>query len=243
MGIGIFITGTDTGVGKTAMTAALARCIHAQGLRVGLMKPIETGMNFADAACSDAHRLRTTIEPNQMFASVCQYHFPDPLAPLAAANRQARTIDFQSIQAAYGKLVEHYEYILMEGVGGVMVPLTKNRQVRDLIKLLQIPCIVVGRATLGAVNHLLLTLEALQAREIPVLAIVLNHDQSPDQSGVKALQIQSTVEVIRTLSSVPVYGPIVFEKTFSAGWQKGINSLQQETSIQKLAQFITQKQR
>ncbi|WP_454061438.1 dethiobiotin synthase [Candidatus Nitrospira salsa] len=243
MGTGIFITGTDTGVGKTAMTAALARCVQAQGIKVGVMKPIETGVNLTNTTNTDTHRLRTIIEPAQMFESVCQYHFPDPLAPLAAANRQARNIDLQSIQSTYKKLIEQYEYIFIEGVGGVLVPLTKNLQVRDLIKLLQVPCIVVGRATLGAVNHLLLTLEALKTQEIQVLAIALNHCQQPDQSEVKALQIQSTVEIIRTRSGVPVYGPIVFEKTFSAGWREGVDSLQQDTSIQNLAHFITQKQR
>jgi len=243
MGTGIFITGTDTGVGKTAITAALVQYIHNHGQHVGVMKPIETGVSHADEACTDAHRLRTLIEPAQPFESVCQYHFPDPIAPLAAAHNNNQCIELPLIQSAYHQLSTRYEHILVEGVGGVMVPLTKDHQVRDLVKLLQIPCIVVGRTTLGAVNHLLLTLEALKTRGIHVLAIILNHCQQPDHSEVKELQIHSTVNLIRTLSGVPVYGPVTFAGAFSVRWQEGVNTLQQASSIQELGYFITQRQR
>ena len=239
MGKGIFITGTDTGVGKTAITATLARSVQAQGLSVGVMKPIETGVEQADTESSDAHRLRNSLHSIQSAESVCQYYFPDPIAPLFAANRQDQTIDLRSIQSAYLKLSEKNEWTFVEGIGGVMVPLSNNSQVRDLIKILQLPCIIVSNAILGSVNHLLLTLEALRSYQIHVLAIVLNSCHPINDSEDQRLQTTSTVELIQKLSGIPVFGPLTFENTFNKEWQAGVIKLQQHTAIQDLTSFIT----
>ncbi len=238
MGKGIFITGTDTGVGKTAVTASLARSVQAQGLSVGVMKPIETGANQANTLRSDAHRLKNALQSTQSPDSVCQYAFPDPIAPLSAANRWKQTINLQSIQSAYLKLTENYEWVFIEGVGGVMVPITNDSQVRDLIKMLQLPCIIVGHAILGSVNHLLLTLDALTNLEIQVLAIILNHSQPANNSEIHQLQTESTVQLIQKLSGVPVFGPLAFENAFNEEWHAGVIKLQQHTEIQKLTNLL-----
>ncbi|WP_447968181.1 dethiobiotin synthase [Nitrospira sp. M1] len=243
MSTGIFITGTDTGVGKTAITAALAGCIRAQGLSVGVMKPIETGVDQADAEFSDAHRLKRAIDSEQSFETVCQYQFPEPIAPLAAANRKNQTIDFQSIQSAYTTLSSDYEWVFVEGVGGIMVPLTPEMRVRDLVIALQLPCIIVSRTSLGAINHLLLTLDALQNSTIHILAIVLNDCRPPDHSDTAHLQKTSTIESIRELCHPPVFGPFPYEYAFSTDWQNGVGTLQHHPFMQELAHLITRRPR
>ena len=238
MGKGLFITGTDTGVGKTAITAALAQYLQARGKTVGVMKPIETGVNKDEIMSCDAYRLRQTGKPGQSLDSVWQYRFPDPIAPLAAANRQGEIIDLFTIQASYKKLENQYEWVLVEGVGGVMVPLTKLESVRDLIRLLNVPCLVVGQATLGGVNHLQLTLEALHTFDIQVLAVMMNQCRALTHRANEDLQVATTMELVQTLTTVPVFGPLLFEEKLKINWEEGINGLQHLDSIKQLADLL-----
>ncbi|GJL54104.1 MAG: ATP-dependent dethiobiotin synthetase BioD [Nitrospirales bacterium] len=241
MSRGVFITGTDTGVGKTAITAALARCMHAQGLRVGVMKPIETGVPNADASHSDANRLRRAMNSDQPFDTICQYHFPDPIAPLAAAKRHNQALDLHKIHSAYMMLSTHYEWIVVEGVGGIMVPLSTEYRVRELVMKLQLPCIIVSRTSLGAVNHLLLTLEALQHAGIPSLAIVLNESSPQEHSKTTHIQNTSTIESIRVLSHAPVFGPFPYDDAFDTDWDDGVGTLQHHPAMQALAHHLTRR--
>ncbi len=129
MNHGIFITGTDTGVGKTLVTAALALHLKKRGLAVGVMKPIETGVLPARAAQSDAARLRSIIESEETLGAICPYSFELPVAPLAAAQHEERTINLDTIKKVYRLLSVRYDYMVVEGVGGVHVPVTRSANV------------------------------------------------------------------------------------------------------------------
>ena len=119
-----------------------------------------------------------------------------------------------------------------------MVPLTAQQTVRDLIVYLELPCVVVSRPTLGSVNHTLLTLEALHDRKIQVLAIVLNQTTSALQSEVEQLQYESTSQLIRELSGIPVVGPIPFEPLLETDWEQGIRQLTEDPAITQLMTIL-----
>ena len=238
MGRGIFITGTDTSIGKTVMTAALGLAIHDRGLTTSVMKPIETGVRESHIEESDGYRLYHAMTSKQSFDSVTQYQFRDPIAPLSAARKSKGSIDFHAIQLAYEKLAQDCHYILVEGIGGVMVPLTEQACVRDLIKTLGLSCIVIGRTSLGGINHVQLTIEALQSHQIDVFAIVLNHGVANAHSYDDSLQRESTRDLIQELTEVPVFGPLEYEAEFARTWNGGVRKLQHQKPIQELTDFL-----
>ena len=134
MNHGIFITGTDTGVGKTLVTAALALHLKKRGLAVGVMKPLETGVLSARTAQSDAARLRSIIESEETLGAICPYSFELPVAPLAAAQAEGQTINPETIKKVYRLLSGRYDCMVVEGIGGVRVPITPKISVTELIK-------------------------------------------------------------------------------------------------------------
>ena len=232
---GYFITATDTGVGKTTVTAALACALQNNAKKVGIMKPIETGVGSRLPSPSDAERLRTVSDQSVLPEEVCVYSFGPSLAPLSAANMTGQMIDLERILSIYETVSTRVDYMLVEGVGGVLVPLSIEKDVRDLIQLLQLPTLVVGRATLGGVNHARLTLEALTIRQIHVAAIVLNHSSPEPNSNAVQEQTKSTIELMKALSGVPVYGPLSYESQVKHDWMAGINLLQADPAITQLA--------
>lgn len=231
---GCFITGTDTGVGKTAVTAALALCLKQRGVRVAVMKPIETGCSNERPFESDAERLGTAIETKIALDHIGPYRFSLPLAPLAAARSAGVTIEVDHIAAIFHTLADDHDVVLVEGVGGLMVPLSEETDIRDLIAALGLPVVIVGRAALGGVNHALLTIEALRQRAIPVIGILLN--QLSPRPHLE--QTESTVSLIRERSGVPVFGPIIYQSTCREDWMTGVRSVAQDPAIRSLAERL-----
>ncbi|MEK7309274.1 MAG: dethiobiotin synthase [Planctomycetota bacterium] len=165
-----FITGTDTGVGKTYFTARLCTMFRRSGLDVGVMKPVSSGGR------ADALYLLKQTGLKDPLDLVNPIHFKPPVAPTIAAKLAGRVINIRRIFSAYKKLQAiHKDGILIEGVGGVLVPLAKNYLVADLIKELRLPVIIVIRPTLGTVNHTLLTIDALKARKVPISGFIVNY--------------------------------------------------------------------
>lgn len=234
----IFITGTDTGVGKTTITAALTLALQHQGYSVGVLKPIETGVNGKPLEHSDTERLRHLLSPPPPFDAMCMYPFPQPLAPLAAARALGTTIDLSQIHSRIKALSQQYSFLLVEGAGGLFTPITPEHTIRDLIALLTIPCLIVGHTDLGGVNHCLLTIEALRHRGIPVSGIVLNEARSQSANAIVHQQRESTVELIREWTSVPVFGPIGYTQTVETSWQEGMNTLSQNSEIHRLVTHL-----
>ncbi len=235
----IFITGTDTGVGKTTVTAALLLALQQQGHSIGVMKPIETGIDVECCKHSDTERLRGLLSPSPSFDSVCLYAFPQPLAPLAASRNIGVTIDPVYIHSQASKLGQDYSFLLIEGAGGIFTPINAQYTMRDLLMLLHIPCLIVGRTDLGGVNHCLLTLHALQQAEIQVLGIVLNEHHRQHTTPIFQQQRESTVALIQEESSVPTFGPIGFSQGIEADWLQGVTKLSKNLVVQRLATHLT----
>jgi dethiobiotin synthetase len=237
MNPGIFITGTDTGVGKTLVAAALALHLKKRGLSVGVMKPIETGTSPSREARSDAARLRSIIESDEPLGAIRPYAFELPIAPLAAAQKEGQNINLETIKRIYRLLSSRYDTMVVEGVGGARVPITPNISVSDLIKSLRLPVVVIGRSGLGGINHALLTIEALQRSRISILALVLNQTESA-RSAVARLQQRTTLEILRKHAGVPVLGPLPYEPGMPGRFRPAVQHLAGSGAIKKLAQLM-----
>lgn len=241
---GCFVTGTDTGVGKTVVAAALAICLRQRGLNVGVMKPVETGVGERGSTLSDAEGLRAAGGAVDPVDVISPYRFAAPLAPLAAARQAGSAIEMDRILAAYERLAAGHALMVVEGVGGVMVPIGHHFNVRDLIARLGLPAVVVGRATLGGVNHALLTVEALRQRRIAILGIVLNHAAIPSEhsrtrpEASDTRQGDSTADLLKELSGVPVLGPLCHEPMLAQAREAGFGKVATEEAIRTLADLI-----
>jgi dethiobiotin synthetase len=227
MRTGIFITGTDTGVGKTFVACGLAALLRESGYRVGVMKPAETGCEEKDGQLvpEDAVRLKEASGCEEPLVKICPYRLKDPLAPSVAAERAGIAIDVDRIRQLYDEISSKHEITIVEGAGGLLVPLLPHYTYADLVKLLKLPIIVVAGNRLGAINHLLLTLEHASCRGLSVLGYVLNHLESPS-----SLAAETNAEALRFLTAVACLGEIphvdgdpsspagLFEETLDRLW-------------------------
>jgi dethiobiotin synthetase len=234
---GVFITGTDTGVGKTLVTSALLVCLRKRGIDVGVMKPIETGVSPSPKVQSDGSRIRKAAGCHDPMTEVSPYRFRLPLAPLSAARAEGRTVLVTAIIRNFRTLLQKHSLMVVEGAGGVYVPITQSLNMADLIQRMNLPAVVVGHSGLGGVNHALLTIQALRARKIPVLALVLNQ-RRPVLTRTESLQEESTVTLLRRLAKVPVVGPIAYSQRFNRHWDKGLTHLAEAAAITRLARLI-----
>ena len=166
MAKGLFVVGTDTGVGKTTVSVGLVSAWTADGKKMAVMKPVETG-NGGDAAAL----LSATGRPLDP-ALVNPYRFPLPAAPEIAARRAKKTIALGVIDAAYRNLAADADLTLVEGAGGLLVPLGRGAMICDLVARLDLPLLIVARTELGTMNHTLLTAEVARRRGLRLLGVV-----------------------------------------------------------------------
>ncbi len=201
------------------------------------MKPIETGVSRSSVGGSDAARLRAVVETDDTLEAICPYSFGLPLAPLAAAQAEQRDIDPAKIRQVYRVLSQGYECMVVEGAGGVYVPLARNNDVIDLIARLRLPVVVVGRSVLGGINHALLTLDALRRRRIRILALVLNRTE-PARSALARTQERTTVDLLRRRAGVPVLGPLPYEPGLAGRFRSSVLKSARSAAITKLAGLV-----
>lgn len=181
MSRGIFITGTDTGVGKTVVAAALARLMRMRGVNVGVMKPVTSGCReVSGRLVSDDALLLCQAAGVDCCDDVVPYLLREALAPAEAAKIDGVRIDFARILEAYHRLAAVCDFMIVEGVGGLMVPLAGGLLVADLARQLQLPLLVVARSDLGTINHTVLTCFAAQQMDLRVAGVVVNnYPQAP----------------------------------------------------------------
>ena len=231
----IFITGTDTAVGKTLVTAALAWSLKELGFDVGVMKPVETGV--VQGRPSDAVRLTRAAQVSDSLDLVRPYAFRLPIAPLDAARAERRSIKIATIMKAYRQLQSQHDLLLVEGAGGVHVPMTPKLDVLDLIEKLNVPVLVVGRVGLGGVNHAMLTLNALRERKIPILALVLNRTM-PVKTAMTRRQERSTLELLREFAGVPVIGPLPYLPGLDVRFEQAVQKLAMSSEMKKITRLV-----
>ena len=234
---GIFVTATGTGVGKTLVASGLVRCLIQQGIDVGVMKPIETGVSRSRKLQSDGARLRKAAGARDPITDVCPYVFRLPVAPLSAAQAEGKTVQMATILRTFRTLHQKHTFMVVEGVGGTYVPITQTLNLSDLIYQMKLPAIVVGQSGLGGINHALLTLHALRDRNIPVVALVLNQ-QRPVRTKIAHAQERSTVNLLRRLAGVPVVGPLLYSPTMNRNWNTGVADFAKTASMTKLAKLV-----
>jgi dethiobiotin synthetase len=178
---GLFVTGTDTGVGKTFVACALARGLRAAGIGVGVMKPIETGV--PPTGPEDARALQSAAGVEDPLELICPARFSLPASPEAAAQAERRSISRADLRKAFEFLARRHEFMLVEGAGGLLVPLDPHHDMADLARELDLPLLVVARGRLGTVNHTRLTLEVAEARGLEVFGVVVSHSTDQESEG------------------------------------------------------------
>ena len=204
MAKGFFITGTDTGVGKTVITVALIKAICRLGFTAGGMKPIESGcLQQGDVLVpSDGMFIKTIAHMEENIGQITPCRFKSPLAPLPASESEGISVDFEKINKAFADISENYDVVIVEGVGGLLVPITRNYFVIDMAKDFNLPLIVVSRPSLGTINHTMLTVNYALKEGLRVAGIIINYNQPPENTLAEA----TNPEIIKRISPVPVIG-------------------------------------
>lgn len=207
MGKGIFITGTDTGVGKTLIAGGLARAWLKSGKCVGVMKPIESGCERSNDRLQpqDALFLKEMSSSTDDLDMINPYRLEHPLAPSIAAELEGVEIDPNKIKCIYQQLELTHDLMLVEGAGGLLSPLYKSFTNADLVKLLGIPIIVVARNALGTINHTLLTVECARSSGLTILGVIINNLNTNSDPSMK-----TNPQVIKKLSGLPLLGVISY---------------------------------
>jgi len=201
---GFFITGTDTGIGKTVVTFALGVLFQQKGCDIGVIKPIQCGG-------SDAEFLKKSLAIKDSLKEINPFYAPEPLSPHLAFKRQKKEIHIKKILEGYQKLQSKHEIVLVEGAGGLLVPIKEDYLVADLARDLDLEIIIVSRLGLGTINHTLLTINQAKNLGLKIGGIVfsVNH---PRKMGVPERTNPKTIE---RLSGIPVLGTVPYLKNLN----------------------------
>jgi len=186
---GVFVTGTDTEVGKSVLAASICAALSAGGQRVGAFKPVVTGLDEETGEFGRDHELlASAASAGQAPEDVAPYRFGPPVSPHLAAELAGVTIEPAELVAA----ARAYELVVCEGVGGLLVPITPGYLVRDLAVDLALPVVIAARRGLGTINHTLLTVEAARAAGLQVAGVVMT--PWPDEPAPMERSNRATVE-------------------------------------------------
>ena len=205
----LFVTGTDTSVGKTYVCARLLAFLQTKGIRAGYQKWVATGTEAGVpedlARCLEAGGLTPAAA---LVEQQVPYSFRFPASPHLAAQMEGKSVDPEIIVEKYKAMAARYEWLIVEGVGGIMVPLRRDILLVDLLARLKPRTLVVARSGLGTLNHTLLTLEALRNRQIPVLGVVFSDAEAQEDERV----VHDNLQTIGDLGRVHVFGRLQRQK-------------------------------
>ncbi len=234
----IFIAGTDTDVGKTHVTAALCALLLQKGLHVGVIKWISTGAKgkSADIDCVIRWAERATMCRGSKLSVSCPCCLEFPASPHLSAAIEKKDINVHEIIERTKQLERQCDVVLVEGVGGLMVPINQETLLIDLMKEVNYPVVLVARTGLGTINHTLLSAEAISARDLELKAIVMNEIgfQGKRDETHKTI-VADNLAIVGTLSKTRVYGPIPYGEDILSDKVQGIlaplvNVLEEGTS-------------
>ncbi len=197
----LFITGTDTGVGKTFVACALATAFRRRGRRVAVMKPVETGVEGEPA---DALALRAAAADPAPLGDICPYRLRAPLAPAVAARLEGVTIEVARLVALVARRRQDADVLLVEGAGGLLVPLDGQTTYAELAVRAGLPLLIVGANRLGTVNHCALTARVAAAAGLVVRGFVLSQPApTTDASAATNAETIATLTGLRCLGVLP----------------------------------------
>lgn len=207
---GIFVTATDTSVGKTTIAAGLIGYLKRQGFDIGVMKPVASGAMECDSGrliSQDAEMLVKFSGAADPWEWINPYCLSTAVTPALAAKIEGMTIDLDVIREDFIKLSSKHDFVVVEGAGGVMSPLFEQLVMLDLITLLELPTLIVARSALGTINHTLMTYQCLTMRNVDVLGFMLNRfPRSPNLAESTNAELISRVGGIDFLGSIPEMG-------------------------------------
>ena len=215
----IIIIGTDTGIGKTIVTGGLAYYFKTLGLKTGIQKWVSTGdsehrvssdlllalyfMEYGSFDIVVQKMIRLIAKYQNLVNRMNPYSFPFPASPDLSASLSGERVDVEKIVNAYDRLRIEFDFLIIEGVGGLLVPLNEKTLLIDVIQLLEIPVVLVSINTLGTINHTLMTVESLKAREMQILGIIMNNACEEKgvikEGNVTSIKMFSDVEILGTL--------------------------------------------
>lgn len=211
----LFITATDTEIGKTVISGAISAALKKRGINVGVMKPVASGgvkNKYGRLISEDASFLMQAVQIDEGMRNIVNPLCLGPaLTPAIAARESGVTIDVQQFIASYQKLREMYEYTVVEGVGGITAPLWEDYLVIDFMQAVNLPAVVVASAKLGSINHTVLTVEYARQHKIKVIGIILNG--WPE--GEAGILEKSNAEYIERLTLVPIIGKFPYVPAIS----------------------------
>ncbi len=212
----IFVTGTDTGVGKSLVTGLLARYLKEKGIRVVTQKWIQTGSRVR--ADINLHLKIMGIPKGEIkdyFDCACPYVFSLPASPHLAAKVEKKRIDIAKIKRSFKTLSANFDFVIVEGTGGALVPVDKKHLTVDIARELNLPVLVVAQNKLGAINHALMTVEVLKHRNMEILGILFNNYKSQDK-----LVLKDNPGIIKKITKQNILGVLPWDKRTGVLYKK-----------------------
>jgi len=234
---GLFITGTGTGVGKTIVTAGLLRKLRRAGEDAVSMKPVQTGAEREDGifVAPDLHvhwEAAELVPPPDEHPLMAPYLYEPACSPHLAARSAGHYPDIAHIKACAVLLLGRHSFLLVEGAGGVLVPLDEEHTMRELMAALGFPVLLVALAGLGTINHTLLSLEALRHAGLNVRGVVLNEAVPEPDASIR----EDNRDTLERLGGLPVWGPIPYNQSWTAPTEAEWDAL--ESALPDLAWIL-----
>ena len=207
---GIFITGTDTEIGKTVVAGGLAAALKASGINVGVMKPIASGGVECKGriVSEDAIFLKHAAQVDDALDLINPICLRYPLAPSVAAEIEGVSVDLRQVDEAFAQLCQRHEFIVVEGVGGIAVPICEEMFVADMAQRFQLPLLIAARPNLGTINHTVLTVEFARFHSLELRGIVLNASQEES----RGLAEETNPKELARLTRLPILGSVPFDE-------------------------------
>ena len=227
---GIFVTGTDTGVGKTVVSCAIAANLRTHGMRVGVCKPLASGCRREreGLVSEDAEALAHFADCRESLSVINPVRYALPVAPAVAAEQSGEAVDFQAIADSLRVLERSSDVILVEGVGGLLVPLDHRNPrytVLDMAKAVGFPIVVVARALLGTLNHTAMTVKLLRDAGCDVAGVVVNgFDADSAKTGDRGLDVSMSTnrQWIQKMNGVPILATVPACESGTVAPEKGM---------------------
>lgn len=219
MSSGIFVTGTDTGVGKTVVTAGILRWLRNQGIDTVPMKPVQTAGALDGERviapdlefCLSASRMRPCGHELQLMSP---YVYKHACSPHLAGRMSQRYVEPSKIKDCADKLLQNHQALVVEGAGGIMVPINESLTMLDLMKMLAYPVVLVSRFGLGTINHTLMSIQVLRKFEIKLIGVLFNHTELPQPEN--QLIEKDNPRAIAQFSNVRVLGKLRYMNNLSS---------------------------
>ena len=210
---GLFVTGTDTEVGKTVVAGAIADWFRRRGARVAVLKPAATGcvQRREGLVSEDAEFLAACADARFPLDLICPQRYAEPLAPAVAAQRAKQPLDWEAVERSVRLMSRESDVMVVEGVGGVMVPMDPKHTVLDVAGWLKLPAVVVARPNLGTINHTLMTVNALRSAGVRVAGVVINRYRADgasvaEETNPAAIEKWGKVPILATVPDAAITG-------------------------------------